>query len=91
MYMRWATALPRDPESGEPAVRVEYDIDPKWDAAEYDYLGDFHSSHVNPILWKLHGWIDDCIGVWQAAQDAAHPGQVKQQEVRGIPWYVPGP
>jgi hypothetical protein len=91
MHMRWATALPRDPESGEPAVRVEYDIDPKWDAAEYDYLGDFHSSHVNPILWKLHGWIDDCIGVWQAAQDAAHPGQVKQQAVRGIPWYVPGP
>lgn len=91
MHMRWASALPRDPDSGKPILRDDYDIDKKWDAAEYDYLGDFHSSHVNPIFWKLHGWIDDCIDVWQAAHDAAHPGQVKPQEVRGIPWYAQGP
>jgi hypothetical protein len=88
--MRWAT-ISRDPASGVPAVRGDYEIDKKWDAAENDYLGDFHSSHVNPIFWKLHGWVDDCIGVWAAAHEAAHPGQVRPQEVRGIPWFAPGP
>lgn len=92
MHMRWASAQPRDPQTGKPVVRGEYDIDPKkWDILEYDYLGDFHSSHVNPIFWKLHGWVDDSIGVWHAAHEAAHPGQVKTHEVRGIPWYAPGP
>ncbi|MEL6957480.1 MAG: hypothetical protein AAGL89_00845 [Pseudomonadota bacterium] len=33
-----------------------------------DYLGDPFSSHVNPYFWKLHGWIDDCIGHWEAAK-----------------------
>jgi hypothetical protein len=90
MHMRWAS-LSRNPTSDAPEVREAYDISPKWDAPSNDYLGDFHSSHINPIFWKLHGWVDDCIGVWQAAHDAAHPGQVKPHEVRGIPWYAPGP
>lgn len=91
MHMRWATALPRHAQSGRPLQRGDYDIDKMWDVAENDYLGDFHSSHVNPVFWKLHGWVDDCIGAWQAAHDAAHPGQVVQRDVRGIPWYEPGP
>jgi hypothetical protein len=91
MHMRWATALPRDPVTGQPVARDGYDIDRKWDVPENDYLGDFHSSHVNPIFWKLHGWVDGCIGVWQAAHDATHPGQVQPQEVRGIPWFATGP
>jgi hypothetical protein len=92
MHMRWASAQPRDPQTGKPVVRGDYDIDAKkWDIPDYDYLGDFHSSHVNPIFWKLHGWVDDCIGVWHAAHDTTHPGQVKTHEVRGIPWYAPGP
>lgn len=90
MHMRWAT-ISRNPESGLPAVRGDYDIDKKWDGAQHDWLGDFHSSHVNPIFWKLHGWVDSCIGVWQAAHDATHPGQVKPQEVRGLPWFATGP
>jgi hypothetical protein len=90
MHMRWAS-LSRNPSSLTPEVRGDYDIDPKWDAPENDYLGDFHGSHVNPIFWKLHGWVDDCIGVWFAAHEAAHPGQIQQQEVRGISWFAPGP
>ena len=46
---------------------------------------------MNPVFWKLHGWVDDCIGAWQAAHDAAHPGQVQPKVARGIPWYAPGP
>jgi len=91
MHMRWATAQPRDPETGGPIVRTDYDIDPKWDVGAYDYLGDFHSSHVHPIFWKLHGWVDDCIGLWEAAHNASHPGQVQREEVRGIPWFAVGP
>jgi hypothetical protein len=91
MHMRWATAQRRDPNTGKPVVRTPYDIDAAWDVPENDYLGDFHSSHVNPVFWKLHGWVDECIGAWQTAHDAAHPGQVKPREVRGIAWYAAGP
>lgn len=90
MHMRWAT-LSYAPGSVAPKVRESYDIDTSWDAPENDYLGDFHSSHVNPLFWKLHGWVDDCIAVWFAAHEAAHPGQVKPAEVRGVQWFAPGP
>lgn len=33
-----------------------------------DWLGNPFSSHVNAYFWKLHGWIDDCIGHWEAAR-----------------------
>lgn len=39
----------------------------KWDDPAYDWLGDTYSSHVNPVFWKLHGWIDDCIEAWASA------------------------
>lgn len=90
MHMRWAT-LSRNPETGAPEVRDGYDIDPKWDAPHNDYLGDFHSSHVNPVFWRLHGWVDDSIEAWWNAHEQAHPGQVKRAEVRGIDWFEPGP
>ncbi len=89
MHMRWAT-VPRDPSTGLVSSRNSYDIDRRWDAPANDYLGDFHSSHVNPIFWRLHGWVDDCIDVWFQAHDVAHPGQVKKKEVRGIPWFEQG-
>lgn len=90
MHMRWAT-LSRNPATGAPEVRDDYDVDPRWDDLSNDYLGDFHSSHVNPIFWRLHGWVDECIGVWFQAHENAHPGQVTPAEVRGIPWFAPGP
>lgn len=89
MHMRWAT-LSRDPQSGKVEVRNPYDIDPRWDDLSNDYLGDFHSSHVNPIFWRLHGWVDDCIEVWFKAHGQAHPSEVKSKEVRGISWFEPG-
>jgi hypothetical protein len=90
MHMRWAT-VSRAFGSGVPKVRDSYDIDVSWDAPDNDWLGDFHSSHVNPLFWKLHGWVDDCIAVWFAAHEAAHPGQIKPAEVRGVQWFAPGP
>jgi hypothetical protein len=86
MHMRWAT-VSRDPTTGAPAVRKPFDIEEKWDVAEYDYLGDFHSSHVNPLFWRLHGWVDDCIEAWFTAHESMHSGIVKRKDVRGIPWF----
>ena len=39
-------------------------VDPQWDTPEYDYLGDIYSSHVNPVFWFLHGWVDSSIDRW---------------------------
>jgi hypothetical protein len=89
MHMRWAT-LSRNPKTGLLAVRDAYDIDTPWDVADNDYLGDFHSSHVNPLFWRLHGWVDDCIDVWLTAHENAQPGQIKRLQVRGVPWFAPG-
>lgn len=89
MHMRWAST-PRDPETGAPNSRAPYDISAKWNAPHYDYLGDFHSSHVNPIFWKLHGWVDSCIDIWFAAHEARHPGQVRRAIVRDIEWFESG-
>jgi hypothetical protein len=45
-------------------------IDSKWDVPDHDYLGDTYSSHVNPLFWFLHGWVDTCIDLWFAANGA---------------------
>jgi len=50
-------------------------------------LGDFYSSHVNPVFWRLHGWVDDRIEDWFAAHEAAHPGEVQRTDVGGLPWF----
>ena len=63
MHMRWAA----QPMGNRPnATPGEHETIPeKWDNVEYDYLGDTYSSHVNPIFWKLHGWIDNRIEDWR--------------------------
>lgn len=40
-------------------------------AISNDYLGNPFSSHVNSYFWKLHGWVDDCVGAWEAATGQA--------------------
>lgn len=72
MHMRWAAStgtVRPDP------LQTTGDIDPtkgevigvEWDDPRYNFLGDTYSSHVNPIFWKLHGWIDDRIEAWKLA------------------------
>jgi hypothetical protein len=47
-------------------------LDPEWekkysklfDDPSYDYLGGTYSSHVNPVFFMLHGWVDDRIQTW---------------------------
>jgi len=47
-------------------------LDPEWekkfsklfDDPAYDYLGGTYSSHVNPVFFRVHGWVDDRIQTW---------------------------
>ena len=89
MHMRWSST-PRDPKTGEPAQRRPFDFDNKWDDPKYDYLGDFHSSHVNPLFWRLHGWVDDRIEDWFNAHQATHPGEIERYEYQGVKWFKAG-
>ena len=65
MHLRWSSQPtverpltdPTDPDI----------IDFQFDDPSYNYLADTYSSHVIPIFWKLHGWIDDRIEDWKNA------------------------
>ena len=91
MHMRWS-ALPHDPETGLPIVsgRPDDATDGKWLNPNYDYLGEFFSSHVNPVFWRLHSWVDNRIDDWFAAHQRAHPGAVKARDIGDVKWFAPG-
>lgn len=91
LHMRWAS-LGRDPNSDYPMPygRRNYDFSERWFRAENDFLGDPFSSHVNPVFWAFHGWIDDRLNDWYLAHKQAHPGEVKPKMIDGIPWFAPG-
>ncbi|CAN5268436.1 hypothetical protein BH10PLA2_BH10PLA2_11690 [soil metagenome] len=91
MHMRW-TSMPRDPRDGSTLVagRLAEDIRDLWDNPLYDFLGEFYSSHVNPVFWRLHGWIDNRINDWFDAHEAVHPGEISRSNLDGVPWFAKG-
>ncbi|WLG52747.1 PvdJ/PvdD/PvdP-like protein [Pseudomonas sp. FP1742] len=91
LHMRWAS-VPRDPSNGQPVpfARDPADFSARWYAPENDFLGDPFSSHVNPVFWHFHGWIDDRLEDWFRAHERFHPGEVSRLEVNGVPWFAPG-
>lgn len=65
MHNRWAA-----PPAGyrpDPGPAEGHTIDPLWDDPRYDHLADTYASHVNPVFWSLHSWVDDRIEDWKAA------------------------
>jgi len=63
MHLRFSTA---SPVGYRPTTTEAFPlIDARWDDLAYNWLGDTYSSHVNPIFWKLHGWVDDRIEDWR--------------------------
>lgn len=91
LHMRWAS-VPRDPSNGQPVpfARDPADFAARWYAPENDFLGDPFSSHVNPVFWHFHGWIDDRLEDWFRAHERFHPGELSRLEVNGVPWFAPG-
>ncbi|TMR09680.1 Tat pathway signal protein [Nonomuraea turkmeniaca] len=68
LHMRWAAERPKYRPGGS-----AFDVDTQWDVPSYDWLADTYSSHVNPIFWKLHGWVDARIDDWMRANDKTGP------------------
>ncbi len=60
----------------------EFDFDPMWDDPKYDYLGEFYSSHVNPLFWRLNGWVDDRIEDWFKAHESMNPEEIEKTRVK---------
>ncbi|WP_220814883.1 pyoverdine maturation tyrosinase PvdP [Pseudomonas paralcaligenes] len=91
LHMRWSS-LPRDPSSGLPTPygRGSSDFAGRWYGAGNHFLGDPFSSHVDPLFWAFHGWIDDRIEDWFSAHEGRHPGQVVRRSVNGESWFAPG-
>lgn len=91
LHMRWAS-VPRDPSNGAPVpfARDPADFAARWYEPENDFLGDPFSSHVNPVFWHFHGWIDDRLEDWFRAHERFHPGELSRLEVNGVPWFAPG-
>jgi hypothetical protein len=59
---RWSTV----PGARRPEPGPEFEAIPiEWDDPRYDYLADFYSMQVNPVFWKLSGWIDERIENWK--------------------------
>ncbi|URJ43645.1 hypothetical protein MF628_003278 [Paenibacillus polymyxa] len=88
MHIRWAS-VPRDKGLVPISTgRDERDIDAlKWDRTSYDFLGDTYSAHVNPVFWRLHGWVDDRINDWFEAHETVHRGQIEKIQIDGVPWF----
>lgn len=78
------------PKTGAVAVRDDYDFDENWDDPRYDFLGEFYSSHVNPLFWRLHGWVDDRIEDWYKTHGAASPSEIQRSDHEGVSWFKPG-
>ncbi|QHT65337.1 hypothetical protein GXP67_00935 [Rhodocytophaga rosea] len=91
MHMRWASQ-PKDPENGNllSLGREPNDINKKWDAVEYNFLGETYSSHVNPIFWRLHKWVDSIIDEWYLAHKNISDTRVKTVKLNSIDWFEKG-
>lgn len=71
MHMRWA-ARPRPGDDFSPlnggASTLSLLQPSIYDQPQYNWLGNPFSSAVNPVFWKLHGWIDDVVAEWLHSQ-----------------------
>ncbi len=87
MHMRWCDR-PWDPRTGKREESIGQDgndISKKWDDPRANWLGHTYSSHVNPVFWKLHGWVDDRTEDWyEANKDSSN---LEKVNLRGVDWY----
>lgn len=82
LHMRWAAP---SKVGYRPTTTVTQGIGEQWDAPAYDYMGDTYAGHVNPVFWKLRGWVDDRVEDWRRAN-----GVASEPEWTGT-WVGPAP
>ena len=84
MHIRWSAG----PSNGSVLRPDDRElIDTFWDDPGYDTLFDEYSSHVNPIFFRLHVWIDNRIDGWAAAHaDHVEPFEANHEGVK-FRWY----
>jgi hypothetical protein len=83
MHMRWAAQPTESRPQVDPAR--PHSIDTRWDYPSYNYLGDTYSSHVNPVFWKIHGWVDNRIEDWKNAHNISGPIEWRGKWVGKMP------
>jgi hypothetical protein len=89
MHMRW-TSVQRDPARNGLAVhegRQDDDFADGWFKPENDHLGATFSSHVHPVFWRLHGWVDDRVEDWFRAHDGVRPGAIRRRVLKDVDWF----
>ncbi len=59
---------------------------PEWDTPNADYLGSTYSSHVNPLFYRLHGYVDARIDDWLAANGYNRVAERCAGAPRCYPW-----
>jgi hypothetical protein len=99
MHIRWCSQQtdPESPTTPIPSGRPTTDRSQKWIRVQsngndfyYDDLNDTFSSHVHPIFWRLHGWVDDRIEDWFRAHELVNPGRVVRRSYIGTSWFEKG-
>jgi hypothetical protein len=88
MHLRWGAAAGSSFPSPEEPTQIE-GIPTEWDDPRYDFLVETYSSHVNPIFWKLHGWIDDRVEDWRLANGVIEDDFWKGTWVGKMPGHAP--
>jgi hypothetical protein len=83
MHIRWSAY----PTNGQRQIRDEPDFRELWDDPGYDTLFDEYSSHIGPIFFRLHKWIDNRIEDWAEA-NASRVRRVTTPY--GFDWFAPG-
>lgn len=75
LHMRYATANPPAgfggvAEVGGAPIPLDGKFPADWpyDDPAYDWLADPYSAAVNPLFWKLHGYVDNLIDEWLKAK-----------------------
>lgn len=64
MHVRFARPLQEARPVQQDPLRMSGSESWVWDDPTYNHLSDSYSAHVNPIFWKIHGWVDERIEDW---------------------------
>jgi hypothetical protein len=75
LHMRYSTDRPakqfQAPNPDDDGAVLPYDgnfpADWKFDDPAYNWLADPYGAAVNPVFWKIHGYVDRFIDLWLAA------------------------